>query len=112
MYAGRIVETGTRDQLFGAASHPYTRALLAATGADRRAGADAPAEPAGDDPLAELDPSVGCAFRARCPRAQGICALQQPDLLERGTGHPVACHFPEPQPLDASHAVTAWPPSG
>jgi peptide/nickel transport system ATP-binding protein len=110
MYAGRIVETGTRDQLFGAASHPYTQALLAATGTDRRAGADASAALAADDPLAELDTSVGCAFRARCPKAQAVCAVERPELLERGGGHPVACHFPELQPVGLSQDAAARPP--
>jgi oligopeptide/dipeptide ABC transporter ATP-binding protein len=105
MYAGRIVETGTRDQLFGSASHPYTQALLAATGTDRRAGSVATAPPATDDPLAELDTSVGCAFRARCPMAQAICAIERPELLDRGEGHPVACHF-------AATAMTASPARG
>jgi oligopeptide/dipeptide ABC transporter ATP-binding protein len=93
MYAGRIVETGTRDQLFDAASHPYTQALLAATGTDRRAGRPAVQARATDEPLAGIDASVGCGFRAHCPKAQAICAVERPALLDRGEGHPVACHF-------------------
>ena len=119
MYAGRIVETGGRDQLFGSAGHPYTRALLAATGMDARTGAVATGEPptagpamqesaipgpptAGpavpepliDDALTGVDPTVGCAFRARCPVAQAVCSVERPELVDRGAGHPVACHFP------------------
>ena len=96
MYAGRIVETGTRDQLFKAASHPYTQALLAATGIERRegrAGGD-PSMPATDDSQAVADLSAGCAYRARCPLARPVCAAERPDLIDRGEGHPVACHFP------------------
>jgi oligopeptide transport system ATP-binding protein len=93
MYAGRVVETGTRDQLFGAAGHPYTMALLAATRTDRPTSAAASPGPATDDVLAEADLTVGCAFRARCPMAQAVCALERPELVDRGTGHPVACHF-------------------
>jgi oligopeptide/dipeptide ABC transporter ATP-binding protein len=110
MYAGRIVETGSRDQLFDAAGHPYTRALLAATGMAARTGAAATAErattagpaipgsaipePATDDALAGVDPTVGCAFRARCPVAQAVCSVERPELVDRGAGHHVACHFP------------------
>jgi oligopeptide/dipeptide ABC transporter ATP-binding protein len=102
MYAGRIVETGTRDQLFGSAGHPYTQALLAATGTDRRVGTPAAQASATDDPLAGIDASVGCAFRARCPKVQAVCAVERPELLDRGEGHPIACHF-------AATAMTASP---
>jgi peptide/nickel transport system ATP-binding protein/oligopeptide transport system ATP-binding protein len=106
MYAGRIVETGTRDQLFEGASHPYTVALLAAMGIDGRARSTAgpgrptddrlsqTAGPATDDALVGADLAAGCAFRVRCPMAQVICEVQRPELVDRGAGHPVACHFP------------------
>ncbi len=94
MYAGRIVETGTRDQLFGAASHPYTLALLATAGlgvATTAAGADSTPDP-GTDP----DLLVGCAYRPRCPLAMAICATERPALEERASGHQVACHAADP----------------
>jgi len=104
MYAGRIVETGTRDQLFRAASHPYTLALLAATGTDRRASTPETPASATDDPLAGIDSSIGCAFRARCPQAQAVCAVERPELIDRGGDHPVACHFPATVATSASYA--------
>ena len=100
MYAGRIVETGTRDQLFGAASHPYTLALLATAGLGVGSAAlgeratvatDTTSDPA-DDP----DLLVGCAYRARCPLAMAICATERPALEERASGHQVACHAADP----------------
>jgi peptide/nickel transport system ATP-binding protein/oligopeptide transport system ATP-binding protein len=103
MYAGRIVESGTRDQLFGHAGHPYTRALLVAmgVGADAvpRGGADdeavrARALEADADLMAPEDTPTGCSFRARCPLAQPRCETERPLLVDRGAGHPVACHFP------------------
>jgi len=93
MYAGRIVETGTRDEVFEDASHPYTQALLAATGQADDAGAAAVAEP----PSRDERPS-GCAYRTHCPRAQAHCAEVAPELVDRGEGHPVACFFPGPDP--------------
>jgi oligopeptide/dipeptide ABC transporter ATP-binding protein len=96
MYAGRIVESGTRDQLFGDAGHPYTQALLAAMGIERPHGTAGGVPAALDDSLVVAEPSVGCAYRTRCPLAMAICATQRPALVDRGAGHPVACHVSPP----------------
>ncbi len=87
MYAGRIVETGSRDEVFATPAHPYTRALLAATGqAVSAPGANA-------EPIRSHERPSGCAYRLRCPWAQPRCAEEVPDLVERGQGHPVACFY-------------------
>ena len=91
MYAGKIVEIGSVDQIFKNPLHPYTKGLLKAV----------------PNPLGKIDrleaipgtvpnlitPPGGCRFHPRCPFATEICRKEVPELKEIEPGHFVACHL-------------------
>jgi len=96
MYLGRVMERGSRADVFGDPRHPYTRALLSAV-----------PEP---DPVREsqrehimlsgdlpspANPPTGCRFSTRCPMATDLCREQSPEITQPTPGHFVACHFAE-----------------
>jgi oligopeptide/dipeptide ABC transporter ATP-binding protein len=96
MYAGRVVERGPADRIFGSPTHPYTRGLFAATPRFVRAEIET------REPLQEIAGLVpppgerlaGCAFAPRCPIAQAMCREQRPPLATVGDQHAAACWFP------------------
>ena len=94
MHLGRIVEIGTRSEVYGAPRHPYTRALLSAVPVpdpSRERGRQR-VRLEGEIP-SPLDPPSGCTFRTRCTHAAERCAAEEPELALHGLEHPVACHF-------------------
>jgi peptide/nickel transport system ATP-binding protein/oligopeptide transport system ATP-binding protein len=81
MYAGRVVEQGTLDELFYDPQHPYTWGLLGSiTRVDRDSSQRLPAIPG--VPPSLLRPPQGCHFRPRCPHSFEQCT-EVPDLLAR-----------------------------
>jgi peptide/nickel transport system ATP-binding protein len=90
MYAGRIVEIGSAEQVLLAPQHPYTQALLASTlhGASR--GSRLEGIPGAPPDLVDLP--AGCAFAERCPRADATCAARVPALhAVNAAGQQAAC---------------------
>ncbi len=89
MYLGRPVEYGPRDAIFGNPMHPYTRALLSATPVADPGRRHERIRLEGELP-SPIAPPSGCAFHPRCPYAFDRCAVERPDLEEKG-GAEVAC---------------------
>lgn len=93
MYLGRVMELGTKREVYGSPQHPYTRVLLSAvprpdpaTERHRKH-----AVLTGEMP-SPLNLPSGCAFRTRCPEAIAACAEEVPQPISRGTGdRKVAC---------------------
>jgi oligopeptide/dipeptide ABC transporter ATP-binding protein len=111
MYLGRIVEIGTREDIYERPSHPYTQALLSAIPIEdpNQRGKRKRIVLEGDPPNPANPPS-GCRFRTRCWKAQPICAEEDPPLIDRGQGHPSACHFAEiVKPLQIADEPAAKP---
>ncbi len=90
MYAGKIVERGTAEEVIGRPRHPYTLGLLQSVPSQHEPGTRLPQIPGSTPQLSHL-PS-GCPFRNRCPRATQICTTAPPMT---GTGNRSAlCHHP------------------
>lgn len=93
LYLGKMIEYGTREELYENPRHPYTKALLSAA-------------PIPDPKLAKqkkriklegelpspISPPSGCAFRTRCPYATDLCSQKEPRLDSIIGSHVVACH--------------------
>ena len=91
MYAGRVVEQGTLDDLFYDPRHPYTWGLLGSiTRLDRPHEERLPAIPG--QPPSLLDPPRGCHFRPRCPHEFDRCGEVPPlEVRDADAGHPDRC---------------------
>ncbi len=93
LYAGRVVETASADELFRSPRHPYTQGLLLAM----------PSASIGPGERLNVIPGIvpdlvdrpeGCSFRERCTRAIDTCKSVDPDLEDCGPQRAVACHNP------------------
>ncbi len=95
MYAGKIVESGSLDDIFYRAKHPYTKGLLNSVPHLNLTKEDT-LEPIVGTPPDLFDPPKGCPFYARCKYAMKICKGQDPKLEEIGTNHMAACWLHHP----------------
>ena len=90
LYLGRIVESGTTEEVFGSPRHPYTRALIdsapVAHPARRRIRSALSGDPPGPGNI-----DAGCAFRSRCAHVLAACGAEVPALRSFGGQHRAAC---------------------
>jgi oligopeptide/dipeptide ABC transporter ATP-binding protein len=91
MYAGKVIEHGSADQIFDSPRHPYTQGLLASI----------PSLAARGRPLTAITGTVphplnlppGCTFAPRCPRVFERCPTAFPARMDQGDAHDVACYL-------------------
>ena len=94
MYLGKICEVSPPDQLYKQPAHPYTAGLLASIPVpDPSVKPEERVALAGEIPSPVAPPS-GCRFRTRCPKAEDVCAAEEPQIQPVAPGQFVACHFP------------------
>jgi peptide/nickel transport system ATP-binding protein len=107
MYLGKMVEIGPADEVYYRPVHPYTRGLIDTVPVADPVAARSREDKgvAGELPSA-INPPSGCRFRTRCPRAQDLCAAEEPPLRPfTAHGHLAACHFPLREPEGATAAA-------
>ena len=94
MYLGRMVEFGTREQVFDNPVHPYTKGLMLASPSLDPDARYRPREVAleGEVPSA-INPPAGCRFHPRCPQKFDACSNTSPELVDVGDGHLVSCYI-------------------
>lgn len=92
MYLGKLLETGRTEDIFSNPMHPYTKALMDAVpiidldnGHKRKI-----LEGEMPDPM---DPPSGCKFHTRCPDKMDVCIKTEPNMIDIGNDHKVACHL-------------------
>jgi peptide/nickel transport system ATP-binding protein len=92
MYAGRLAEFGTAEEIFKHPLHPYTYGLMSAFPSivgSKRELTTLPGEPPD-----LISPPTGCRFHPRCPFATEICSEQDPEFRDMGIDHYAACWHP------------------
>jgi oligopeptide transport system ATP-binding protein len=91
MYLGRIVEIAPREEIFENPIHPYSSALLSVIPiADPHVNRNRML--LSGDPPSPVNLPEGCRFRTRCKEAKPICSESEPELVDFGNNHYVACH--------------------
>lgn len=94
MYLGKIVESGSKQEIFSSPMHPYTQALLLAIPVPdperKRKGVALKGEVS-----SAINVPSGCRFHTRCPKACGDCKEKEPEMIQVSPSHFVACHIVE-----------------
>ncbi|UCE44216.1 MAG: ABC transporter ATP-binding protein, partial [Candidatus Bathyarchaeota archaeon] len=90
MYAGKIVEMGPVDEIYGEPQHPYTKFLISSLpkiGDKEKKGSIS------GKPPSLVKPPAGCRFNPRCPFMMEVCKVEEPVLKEVRPDHHAACHL-------------------
>ncbi len=108
MYLGKMCEVSPVEELYMRPAHPYTAALLASIPEpDPNVPPVATENLLGGELPSPIDPPSGCRFRTRCPIAQDVCAVHEPEIRQVSDGHFVACHFPRISPMTIGRGAPA-----
>ncbi len=95
MYAGNIIEIGSKRDIFYNPQHPYTKGLL--NSVPRLDLVEEELQPIDGTPPDLFAPPPGCAFAARCPQAMIVCNKIQPDVTKLTNEHEVYCWLQDPR---------------
>lgn len=95
MYAGKVIEIGTKRDIFYRPQHPYTQGLL--NSVPRLDLKEEELQPIEGTPPDLFAPPPGCAFAARCPKAMVVCNNVQPDMTSITDVHHVSCWLQDPR---------------
>jgi len=98
MYAGKIVEVGSKAEIVKTPEHPYTQALLASIPSVERVGEDSPSIPG--EPPDPINPPSGCRFMPRCAYARRECEEFDGYLYELSSTHRAACVLVGGKPIE------------
>jgi len=96
MYLGKIVEYSLTEEIFKKPLHPYSQALIASVPVpDPTQRKERP--PLTGEVPSPVNPPAGCRFHPRCPLAMNICKQKEPQLVDAGNQHYVACFAVNPE---------------
>ena len=93
MYLGKVVEIGSKEEIFNAPKHPYTKALLSAIPTVGENDIKRERILLQGDIPSPVNPPNGCRFHTRCPHVTERCTKEIPGMQDFGNGHLCACHF-------------------
>jgi oligopeptide/dipeptide ABC transporter ATP-binding protein len=99
MYLGQIVELGPTEEIFASPGHPYTQALLAASGQGNKTAAVR-----GTSTPTFADPPRGCRFHPRCPHVMDVCRRKVPPSASVGPGWVAKCYLVD---MSKDHGATS-----